>query len=127
MATTSRAVLREDMTQQLAAEWLEVFESEPNAEGTTRKFLRWKKPSSRCPEGSFAGTVRPTDDYYSVVLLGFNYSGNRLIHLIETGEWPAERAPVIRTAAQRAVRVAPVPLTAEQKADLRAKMRQGNS
>lgn len=125
MATSKTAVPREEMTRELAAEWLEVFVSEPNADGFTRKFLRWKKPSARVPEGSFAGSVRPTDDYYSVVFRGANYSGNRLIHLIETGEWPADREPVIRTAVQRAVRVAPIPLTAEQKAQLRAQMRGG--
>jgi hypothetical protein len=125
MTATKRAVLRENMTQALASEWLEVFTSEPNSEGETCKYLRWKKPSARCPEGSFAGSIRPSDEYYSVVLLGFNYSGKRLIHLIETGEWPAEREAVIRSAMQRDVRLAPVPLTAEQKAILRAKLRGG--
>lgn len=118
-------VSRDEMTVEIAREWLEVFESEPNGDGEVRKYLRWIRDTNRCAAGSFAGTVRPTDGYYSVVLKGFNYSGNRLIHLLEHGEWPAEAERISRPSAGRELRLAPVPLTAEQRAALRAKLKAG--
>ena len=120
-------VPREMMTAEIARKNLEVFESEPNELGETRKFLRWIVSTKRCLAGSFAGTIRPTDGYYSVTLLGCSYSGNRLIHLIEHGEWPIETEPMARVTTPRQVRLAPVPLTAEQRAELRAKLRAKNA
>ena len=132
-ARVSTKVERADMTAAIAGEWLEVrtdvFTPEEHgvAATITQKNLYWKKPVLGRPAGSFAGQRRPVDDYYSVVLLGNSYSGTRLIGLLETGEWPAERARaeggVVKQRAALAVRSAPVPLTAEQKAAMRAELK----
>lgn len=42
-------------------------------------------PTTR--KGDFAGTRRPTDGYYSVVLNGVNYSGKQLAWFYENGNW----------------------------------------
>ena len=127
-ARVSTKVERADMTADIARQWLEVrvdaFTPEEHgvSERIEQKNLYWLKPVLGRPSGSFAGQRRPVDDYYSVVLLGNSYSGERMIHLIENGEWPAERARAeggtVKQRAPLAVRSAPVPLTAEQKAEI---------
>lgn len=128
-ARISNKIDRNDMTADIARQWLEVREITytPEEHGVpeiqTCKRLFWLKNTTRCAAGSFAGSIRPLDGYYSVVLLGFNYSGDRMIHLIETGEWPADIERKPKSAVVREVRTAPVPLSAEGRAALRAKLR----
>ena len=127
-------VERADMTAAIAGEWLEVRTDvfTPEEHGVDQiveqKNLYWKKSVLGRPVGSFAGQRRPVDDYYSVTLCGNSYSGNRLIHLLEHGEWPADEARSTgapRTArAPLAVRTAPVPLTAAQRAAAREQLKQ---
>lgn len=123
----SLAVAREGMTAEIARQWLEVrtdvFTPEEHGvdERIEQKNLYWLKPVLGRPAGSFAGQRRPVDDYYSVTLLGNSYSGSRLIALIETGEWPAERVRegVVKARTPLAVRTAPAPLTNAQRVAMR--------
>lgn len=125
----STAVARTDMTAAIAGEWLEVktdtYTVEEHGVDAVVKNLYWKKPVLGRPAGSFAGQRRPVDEYYSVVLLGNSYSGERMIALLETGEWPPERVRSGNTTPRSpmAVRTAPVPLTAAQKELKRAELK----
>lgn len=47
----------------------------------------WKVKTVASEVGSFAGTRREADNYYSVVLAGTNYSGKQLVHFYKTGNW----------------------------------------
>lgn len=127
MSNSTRIVAREHMTSEIAREWLEVrtdvFTPEEHGvdERIEQKNLYWKTTMLGRPAGSFAGQRRLTDGYYSVTLLGNSYSGNRLVHLIETGEWPAAREASVTATVVREARSAPIPLTAAQRAALRGK------
>ena len=128
-ARISNKIERSNMTAEIARQWLEVREITytPEEHGVpevqTCKRLFWLKNTTRCAAGSFAGSIRPLDGYYSVVLLGYNYSGDRMVHLLEHGEWPVESVREPKAAVVREVRTAPVPLSAEARAELRAKLR----
>jgi hypothetical protein len=86
---------KKDLTLEKAAEMLEIRSVETGAPAgedgvvPTSKFLFWKKDTAVAKGGSFAGSIRPADSYYSVVLFGTNYSGKQLIHFLENeGKWP---------------------------------------
>lgn len=130
-------ILKQDLTVEFAASKLEVrevaVEGQTNEDGSpkTQKFLFWKVDGPIAKAGDFAGSVRPVDNYYSVVLAGVNYSGKQLIAFLETGTWVSQRAvaatkeKAVKEAGPKQPRVFALPTQAEKdeaKAKAKARM-----
>lgn len=96
--TNSKGVVKTASYSMTAAECEEVLVFEN---------LYWLQDTAVALAGSVAGTRRPADGYYSVVLRGTNYSGSQLSHFIKTGEWISLRKPADPNAASRKIAAAP--------------------
>src|SRR5687767_6062231 len=76
-------IKKADLTQALLQENLEL-----RADGN----FYWKVDTVVSAAGSFAGSKREQDGYYSVVFRGTNYSGKQLAYFYEHGTWPEKAA-----------------------------------
>lgn len=84
-------ILKADLTQAYVAERLELREDRVPVDGAEDEVFEnfyWKVDTVASRKGDFAGSRRPVDGYYSVVLAGTNYSGKQLAGFLKTGVWP---------------------------------------
>lgn len=120
---SKNTVKKADLTVAHVTERLELRDDvfDVDGEQVTQKNFYWKIDTPTSKAGDFAGSRRPLDNYYSVVLLGTNYSGKQLAHFVENGVWPegilsAKRgtgAAKEKVVKEHVVRVAAAPLSAE--------------
>jgi hypothetical protein len=106
---SKNSIKKQDLTVEVLQESLELRE-----DGN----FYWKKDTLTSAAGSFAGSKREQDGYYSVVFRGTNYSGKQLAHFYKTGAWPERvvKAEVVKADAKpKTFREAPT-ITPEVKA-----------
>jgi hypothetical protein len=90
---TRKTIAKADLTQAYVKERLELrkdsvpsgVEGQPDV---VYDNFYWLVDTAASRKGDFAGSRRPVDGYYSVVLAGTNYSGKQLAGFYETGVWP---------------------------------------
>jgi hypothetical protein len=117
-AKVKTTVKKADLTVELLQQFLELRE-----DGN----FYWKVDTVVAQAGSWAGSKREADGYYSVVFKGTNYSGKQLAEFYKTGAWPVKAPAAAKAKAEAKPKVmrTPAVYTEEQmkaaKAELVAK------